>query len=262
MTLVRIQRVNSANFLNETFKVYNAMQQSSIPCMNTKAGRLTGLTKEEEIEFEDKLGYTRGTLARTSPFWKEYQIKLTGKNHALNDEFPEEELALKVARAQIGLVAPSMLALKTDGRYTQAEFVVVEAESEAKAENVTFKDKKKAYKLLENLTIEDMRQILLVMGKGSSSMGNETVENILMKEVDRVPKLFINIVEDPDFQLKIFVEECAEMGILEKRGSGYAYAGELVKSSLSEMVDFLNDKSNNNMLLTLKQLNKDRKKKK
>jgi hypothetical protein len=260
MTLVRIQRVNQASFLNDSFTVYSANQQCSIPCLNTKAGRLTGLTKEDEKYFEEKLGYEPGTLAKTSKFWKEYQIKLTGKNHALNDEFPEEELAIRVAKAQIGLVAPSRLALKTDGRYTQAEFVVVEAELEAKAENVTFKDKKKAYKLLENLTIEDMRQILLVMGKGSSSLGNEQVENILMKEVDRTPKAFIEIVEDPNFDLKLFIEDCASLGVLEKRGSGYAYAGELVKSSLVEMVDFLNDKTNSNMLLTLKQVHKDKKK--
>lgn len=262
MTLIRIQRVNSAAFLNDSFVVYSATAQASIPCLNTKAGRLTGLTKEDEKYFEELLGYEPGTLARTSKFWKDYQIKVTGKNHALNDEFPEDALAIKVARAQVGLVAPSKLALKTDGRYTQAEFVVVEAESEAKAENITFKDKKKAYKLLENLTVEDMRQILLVMGKGSSSMGNEQVENILMKEVDRAPKYFIEIVEDPNFELKNFIEECASLGILEKKGSGYAYAGELVKSSLGEMVDFLTDKTNSNMLLTLKQVHKDRNKKK
>lgn len=252
MTLIRVKRVSSASYLNESFVVYDVNAQGTVPAMLTKSGRLTGLTPEEETQFEEKLGLDKGELKKTSKFWDNYYIKLTGKSFALNDDYPSDELAIKVLKAQVGLVAPNAQALKSPG-YSKAEFVLVEAEAEAKAENVTFKHKKKAFKLLEELSLEDMRQVLMVMGKPAKGLGNEQIENSIQKELERDPKRFIEILEDPTRTMRIFISECASEGILERRGSGYSYSGELVAPSIESMVDFLNNKENNQMLFTLKQ---------
>ena len=62
----------------------------------TRSGSIyTGLTPEDEERFEKALGYAKGTLAKSSPFWNTFCIKVGSRSLLLDDSFPRQEMMIK-----------------------------------------------------------------------------------------------------------------------------------------------------------------------
>ena len=62
----------------------------------TRSGSIyTGLTPEDEKRFEKALGYTEGTLAKGSDFWKTFTVKIGARPLLLDDQFPRQEMIIK-----------------------------------------------------------------------------------------------------------------------------------------------------------------------
>lgn len=52
----------------------------------TRSGSIyTGLTPEDERKFEKELGYPEGHLAKTSPFWDNFTVKVGARSVILDD---------------------------------------------------------------------------------------------------------------------------------------------------------------------------------
>ena len=59
----------------------------------TRSGNFyTGLTEEEAVDLEKRIGYAPGTLAPTSRFWATFSVKLTARELILHTENPYDEL--------------------------------------------------------------------------------------------------------------------------------------------------------------------------
>ena len=55
----------------------------------TRSGSIyTGLTPEDESYFEKALGYTPGTLSKSSDFWTTFCVKIGSRSVILNDNIP------------------------------------------------------------------------------------------------------------------------------------------------------------------------------
>lgn len=55
----------------------------------TRSGSIyTGLTPEDERKFEKELGYPEGHLAKNSPYWNTFCVKVGSKSTILDDSFP------------------------------------------------------------------------------------------------------------------------------------------------------------------------------
>jgi hypothetical protein len=210
----------------------------------------TGLTsREEEAEMEQKLDLAPGTLAKTSDFWSEFYVQIDDKTLELDTSIPEHELWYKFLKSQ-KKVAKSKAELRTNAT---AQFVLYSEEEEAKVENKGFKAKSMAYALVNEMSPADMRQVLLFYGKSGNSTNDETVANMIYKEVDMNPSKFLEIVQDDKLKLKAFILELVRYGVLSKRGTSFVYGDDTLSHDLEGMVKYLETKDNAQMLKHFKE---------
>ena len=63
----------------------------------TRSGSIyTGLTPDDEKKYEKELGFSEGTLAKTSDFWKTFCVKVGAKSLILDDQFPRQAMIINI----------------------------------------------------------------------------------------------------------------------------------------------------------------------
>lgn len=206
----------------------------------------TGLTKEQEKEWEKTLGYSEGTLSKNSDFWKEFFIPI-GLELRLNDEEPLHAFYLHVLKQKKN-IAQSIEDIKKNAN---AEFVIFSEEIEAKEENKKRKLKKEAYAKLNSMSPEDMRTFLIAAGFKPYSMNGEVLEDTVGRMAEENPSVFLTIANDEYLAEKVFLNNLVHVGVLTTRGGSYFYDKTLLGDPNSACL-WLHDKSNGELVATLK----------
>ncbi len=207
---------------------------------------VTGLTEADERELEDLLGMNSGTLSKRSDFWETFHVPIGQEGLLLDpEEFEEHALWLRFLKAN-PLIANGAKELKEK---SSAEFLLSSPEQDAKVSNEGRKYKKEAYAALEKLDVSDMRDILLLMGRGSDSVSNDIVEDQLGSIMEADYKRFVDIVKDENRNLKVFITKGIATGVIKKAGysentAEYSYRGIELGKGIKEACKFFLVKAN------------------
>lgn len=232
------------------FRYTHCFEELVVP-VDHRGHHITGLTEEQEREFEGKLRLTEGDLSRyNKDYWATFKIKIEKDGRTLDLSVASEALEYHVLCAN-DLVANSE-AEKAD--HPLAEYVLTSLEQEAKAESAVIKLKREAYKLFGTMMAKDMQAYLKVVGKRvSDDTSSEILEAALGKEIESDPAHFIEVVKDPHFKMKVFIDDCKAAGAIEKRGSKYNLkGGDIIGYDLDETITYLSKDENQEVLIGLK----------
>lgn len=214
----------------------------------TRSGSIyTGLTPEDERKYEKALGYAEGTLAKTSPFWQNFTVKVGSHSVILDDQFPRQEMIIKF------LTGHKRVATSLDKLTAGKDYILINRQAEAIEQNKQNKLRRDALKAFDKLTLDEMRRCLRLMGVGEvNRMTNEVVESTLFSLVDKQPKKFFDKwVDNKTKDTEFLIEEAIAKGIIRKDRTQYYYGSELMADSLSDCVAYLDSKKNQDLKLSI-----------
>ncbi len=215
----------------------------------TRVGYETGLTPAEEKKLEKELGLEANTLSKRSPYWKAYAFKIPG----------DSSVTLDLSEAQsyldyrLCLACTEVADSEEDINTLTHDFFIADDEKKANKELVRIKQHDNAIIAYTKMSVKDMRDVLKLLGYKTANMSETYVQTALRSEIDENPTKFNNIVEDPDFQEKVFIKDLEYYKILSKDGTKY-YFGEVnnvIGNSIEDAVEYLNDKANNQIKIQL-----------
>ena len=131
-------------------------------------------------------------------------------------------------------------------------YVLYDAEEDAKKDNLKVKEKRKAYKLFNSMTIGEMKNVLKIMGKRANNSSDALVENTLSDIVDQQPQEFNEIVDLPDFKTRVLIEDLVGNNALRIRGGHYMFGDDPIGHDLESTIIYLKDPKNQDIVLSLK----------
>ena len=194
----------------------------------TRSGSIyTGLTPEEEREFEKALGYPEGHLAKTSDFWKTFCVKVGARGLLLDDQFALQRLQIKF------LTGHKRVATSLDTLTANKDYLLINREAEAAEKN-------------------NMRKCLRLFGIRATDMSNELVESTMFDIVDKKSKEFLNKwVNNTKKDTQFILEEAIAKGIIRKEHTQYWYGTDMFADSLDDAIAYLDSKKNQDLKLSI-----------
>ena len=226
--------------------------------ISIKTGRLVNiLTKEEQAFFETELFLNPGDLSvykKKDNYWHTFKVKLDKEPRILDLSDPIDNLCYRVC-----MVSPHV-APNWETRYQSAAFqFALQDEEIIVQEKVTKANKKKdAYKFLGKVenNPDRMRNVLRVYGNKvapntSTSVMYTTIES-LIDDDKSLPKL-LAVINDPNFEMKIFIEDALSVGAILKDGTRYSLpGGDKIGGVLNDVIDYFKDAVNQDIYLKIK----------
>jgi hypothetical protein len=190
-----------------------------IVAKSTKGGYKTGLSKELAKQLEVELGLKEGDLSPYSEYWKEYAVTITNKDLVLDMENPRDRLDIEILKMD-SRVANSTLE-RTD--WPKAEYVIYDAEENAKEENEKITEEARAVADFVALGPSEMRNYLKLLGKGAKSMSDVVVKNVLFKVAKNEYDAFNRITDMPNYKTKVLLYDLIAKGTVKMKGGHYFY---------------------------------------
>lgn len=237
---------------------------TTLGCEMGKDGFKTGLTKEEEAFYEEKLSLKPGTLNKHSDWWSktfntEYPIRLFNtKTTTLNLGDVINQLKFKALSQSSKIASSEIEVAKNPG----VLFYIDNEEAKAKAELEHFNYEFEAMKIILSLSPDEKRSSLRLFGKtGIDSLSENMLNAHLMNESKKDPKRFIDTLTDKNVKTKGLIKELVEKGILLRKGNYFIHGEDTIAHSLEECALYLDNPNNQSVRLILEsRLNKSNKK--
>lgn len=226
--------------------------------ISRKTGRLVSiLTKEEQEFFEKELDMNPGDLSiykKKDNFWHTFKVKLDKEITSLNLNDPIDNLTYRVCKVS-GVVAPDWKSRYLKGSYKFA----FQDEEVLTQEKVTKANRRKeAYRFLGKVegNKDKMYDVLRVYGdkpaKNTKAATMYARLDELIEDDVTLPAL-LAVIEDPNFELKIFIEDAIRVGALSKKGTNYHLpGGDKVGGTIQEAIDYFSDEINQDTFLKIK----------
>jgi uncharacterized protein (DUF736 family) len=227
-------------------------------------GYLQFLTNDEIEAYEYLLQYPKGTLSyykNKDNFWHKFKITVGKDGLVLNQNDPEESLKIRVLMIQSEIAKSWEERLNRPGEYW---FAIVDEDVKIKDKLNAGMLKAKAYKLLSKIdnSHEKMLNTLKVLGKRPTpdaktdwlySQLVDIIEQVQVAKGVRNIHDFISVREDPNFDMKVFIEEALRANELEKRSTSYYLnGGDKIGGTLDEAVTYFKDKGNSDVYHVIK----------
>ena len=217
---------------------------------------MTILTKEEQSFFEKELDMNPGDLSiykKKDNFWHKFYVYIDKNGLTLHLSDPIDNLRWRVLKV-CPEVAPSW-----DERNNSAEFIFALVDEDYLInDEVKKSDKlKRAYKFFGSIenSAEKMRNFLVVYGKKPPLNAKM---DFLKSEISKIIEFnidgFLAISEDKNFEMKLFIDSCLEIGALYKEGRTKVAlpGGDIIGNTMDETIEFLRNKKNSDIYATLK----------
>lgn len=252
---MRITKKESGEVVKKKFYSSHMTSRLAIPPHKTmpKTAYDTGLTPAQEGEFEELLGYDKGTLGIKSQYWHSYGIKIPANGLVLNDELPEEALMLAVIKGRVKTVGDIALSKKDLKTNADAKWILSneEAEAEATSEHVSWIAK--AAIKFDSMTLEEMENYLKSQSIDSRGMSPKIVRGKVASDSLSSPKKFILIANDKYMNDKIFIHELVAYGILKMNKAAYLNEDDVtVAYTQGDMLEFIGNKANAKQVIAWK----------
>ncbi len=228
-----------------------------------RSGYKTGLTKEEEKQYEDLLGKPKGYLSADADnkFW----ATILNLNLPLDKAFIfpvvsiMDEIKLRVILNHSRIANNELELTKNPG----AEFYIEDKEAKAKIEELAIDSLMEANEAFNELTTDEKKGYLkLYNKKGVEQLSDRLVKTELYKEVNKDPKKFLALKSNPDISLRISIEDMLEAGTVSKKGSFYYFEQEVIGNSIDAVVSFFKDVKNQSLKIAALQVTKQANKRK
>ena len=185
----------------------------------TRSGSIyTGLTPEDEKHYEQVLGYPEG----------------------------HQEMIIKF------LTGHKRVATSLDKLTAGKDYLLINRQAEAIEQNKQNKLRRQAIKEFDNLSLDQMRKCLRILGVKSDSMSNELVESTLFSMVDKNPKqFFTKWIDNKQKETEFILESAIAKGIIRKDRTQYYYGTEMFADSLPDAIAYLDAKKNQDLKLSI-----------
>jgi len=217
------------------------------PALTRSGNRHTGLTEEEATRLEKELNLGPNTLAPYSKYWVTFIIKVTNKELLLDTSRPWDELQY------LFLKNHHRVAIGLNDLKPGADFVLINKDSEAQESNRINKRKRDAIKEFDKMSLEDMRKCLRLFGYKADTMSAELVESKLYEQVEGSPeKFFSKWVNNTNKNTEFLIEAAIAKNIMRKNKNAYLYGTDIIGTSLSDAVSYLDNKANQDLKMTIK----------
>lgn len=210
----------------------------------TRSGNTyTGLIKEDE----ERLGRILGlNLATSSPFWKDFFVRVGADEVFIDTNDPMDELKY--------LFLKNHKRVKTSifEKKATADYLLINKDEEAKRENLVNKAKVDALFEFKKMTTSDMRKVLRLFGQNADNASGELVENTLFKVIESNPEMFLSKwVNNPYRETEVLLEQAVSRNIIRRNKNVYKYGTDIIANSSMDAIDFLNNPKNQDIKLAI-----------
>lgn len=260
--------VKTNSFITEANKdgatLFEGAKQEFLLPNNADGSWVAILDKEEQKYFEEQLGLSPNALTfnvtnkeqRNKSFWKNFGLKITSEGITLNLANPLDNLKWRIAKVSTKKIAPSWSEKDARGEY---RFVILE-------EDVTNKETLNKTNLVKTAWIEygkieqnnaKMCNVLRLMDRRvapDKENNTEFLQASLSDIISSNPKHFIDIVKDEDMDLKNFIDDCVQAGLIKRVAKHtYKFPEGDEKYTMDTLAVFLKDLENEFRYTKLKQ---------
>lgn len=222
--------------------------KDTIVARQGRGGFQTGLSKEAREILEKDLFLEKDTLSPYSKYWIEYAIQVFDKELTLDlnnaKDVLDYHICLKSPR-----VANSVNELDN---WPKAEYVIYDAEEDAKKENASVKERRRAFGRFSKMSSSEMVDVLKLAGKRARNMSITMVENEIDKMIQENPEEFNRILDLPGFKTRVLIEDLISINAIRKNGAHYLVGDEPIGHDIESTVLYLEDPKNQSMLISLK----------
>lgn len=239
--------------------MYTGCKYSYCLPYDLKRGKLYNLlNKEEQTFFENELFLKPGDLSiykKEDNFWHKFRVDVDKNGISLDLSDVIDNLRFRLLS-----ICPS-IATSWSNRFNSGEFKFALVDNDVEIEDrVKIKDKrKKAYKFLGSIenNWDKMYDFLKVFGRKPASNASK---DFLQTEIDKIIEdnssldSLISIIEDKNYEIKVFIEKALQSKALNKTGkTQYSLpGGDVVGSTLENTIEYLLDPKNQDIYLTVK----------
>jgi hypothetical protein len=217
---------------------------------------LTGLTEEQATQLEKELKLKPETLTPyNKEFWGNFRISVGQEGLVLDTNDPSDYIKYKVLLAGPFAITPDE---EGTAKALTAEVIVTSVEKQARAKNKLYEIKDEASAKKRNMSLEDMRDFLVVYNEGKLRLSKDHKDEWIRSEVGRIADedsaKFNTVLEDPYYKGKILVNQAISVGAMTRLGPKYFMTGEMdpIGTNIAEAIDYLYDPTNQSILLAIK----------
>jgi len=216
------------------------------PFLTRSGNRHTGLTDLDAVRLEKALGLEEGTLAPHSKYWVTFAIKITNKELILNTDRAWDELQY------LFLKNHKKVSIGLADMKPGADYVLINKDSEAQELNRINKRRREAVKEFDKMSLEDMRKCLRIYGYKADTISAELVESKLFEVVEKDPeKFFSKWINNTTKATEFAIEAAIAKNIIRKNKNVYYYGTEIIGSSLSDTIAYLDNKNNQDIKIAI-----------
>lgn len=233
---------------SKTFEALTVQLDRSTNLINT------GLTPAEELTLEKQMNLPGGSLSKYNrDWWGKFLINVPAKGIILHPRSnPMDFIKWKVA-----MVHQEVAKSEAQKAFTPfANYVLTSIEEENRESLKGVEKKSAAFAKFNNMSVKEMKDFLRVYGKATDvneSSGEEFVKAKTGRVVEENPELFLTIMNDKTFKMRVFINRCIEKNLIINQATKYSLVGgDIIGYSLDKTVDYLSDKENQEVYITLK----------
>ena len=238
--------------------MYSGCKRSYVLPIDGKRNQMVSiLTREEQDFFERSLFLNSGDLSiykKADNFWASYKfhVDVDKEGITLDLSDPMDNLRWRVLKLNPE-IAPSWADRFGSGEY---KFALVEEGEQILGEVTKANKNQEAYKFLTEVenSVERMTDFLKVYGKRPApNSKKDFLKSELQKLINSNIDEYLKVARDKDFEMKIFIDNCLEVGALLKDKNKYSLpGGDIIGISLEDAVAYLRNKKFSDVLATLK----------
>jgi len=216
-------------------------------------------SKEEQLWLEKELDLDLNFHKSSNNYWHKFKVKLGKDNKKLSLRNPKDYLQWLVLKANTLYIAPSGEEM---GKKATYRYALVSEDFETKKIGKKSDMNIEAYMALGKIKEDrdDMVNFLKVYGKKVSPMSKkEFLVAEIMKVIEEDVEGFLDIMRNKSsYDVKLLIADAVDCGAIIKQGRKYSLPGGDVLCSpglsptLDNAVEYLTDKANQEILLTIK----------